>query len=285
MCEVQSAVVPLAELEFGVCQHRALLFKVLCDATGVNCRLVRGNYGGGPADSGRAHAWNVVQANDELRVVDVMYGQGVIWSEADAVDRYHRLVERGAGPGVPGGLGAGLASIVPAPRAVWYLAPALIHVERCADGSEDKLGEGCFGAVFRVTLRGVQRVAVKRLLHATEPAAAVEFSKEVSTLYNLHHPNIVVLYGACDDVASLMMVTELMAGGDLAQAMLAAPTQLAWANRGRHVALQVAEALHYLHTLEPAVVHRDIKPLNVLLTAEYSLAKVADFGLARTKLQ
>ncbi|KAJ1639388.1 kinase-like domain-containing protein [Pavlovales sp. CCMP2436] len=104
-------------------------------------------------------------------------------------------------------------------------------------------------------------------------------------LYSLRHPHIVIIFGACDDANNLMIVTELMAGGDLFHAIRASPAQLAWSARGRHVALQVAEALHYLHTLQPSVVHRDIKSLNVLLTAEYSIAKVADLGLARTKSQ
>ncbi|KAJ1615987.1 kinase-like domain-containing protein [Pavlovales sp. CCMP2436] len=101
-------------------------------------------------------------------------------------------------------------------------------------------------------------------------------------LYSLRHPHIVIIFGACDDVNNLMIVTELMAGGDLFHAIRASPAQLAWSVRGRHVALQVAEALHYLHTLQPPVVHRDIKSL---LTAEYLIAKVADLGLARTKSQ
>ena len=280
MKEARSPIVPLGALEYGVCRHRALLFKVLCDAVGIACRLVRGNYGGEGTVDGGAHAWNVVRLNGGLRVVDVMHRPGEVWSEKAAVNRYHRLVERGAAPG--GGLGAGLASISPAPRDEWYLPPGLIEIARRADGKDDMLGEGGFGAVFRGTVHGVQRVAVKRLLRAAGPAAAAEFRAEVAMLHRLSHPHIVVLFGACDDVDNLMLVTELM-GGDLYQAIRAAPEQLAWNARGMQVAQQIALALHYLHSLEPAVCHRDIKSLNVLLAYDYALAKLADLGLARTK--
>jgi hypothetical protein len=46
MAAADSALVPLGDVEYGVCRHRALRFKVLCDAVGLDCRLVRGNFGG-----------------------------------------------------------------------------------------------------------------------------------------------------------------------------------------------------------------------------------------------
>ena len=47
-----------------------------------------------------------------------------------------------------------------------------------------------------------------------------------------------------------------------------------------NILFQIARALNYMHTLDPPIIHRDIKPLNIFITSNYS-AKIGDFGLAK----
>ena len=58
--------VPLGSIRLGVCRHRAILFKVVCDYLGLKSRLVRGKMEDCP------HAWNIIKQNEEYHLVDVM---------------------------------------------------------------------------------------------------------------------------------------------------------------------------------------------------------------------
>ncbi len=73
-----------------------------------------------------------------------------------------------------------------------------------------------------------------------------------------------------------------MQGGDSRHALKGlgskAAAQLRWHNKGAHIALDVIKGLHFLHT--HGVLHRDIKSGNVLLSGDYSQAKICDVGLA-----
>jgi hypothetical protein len=139
--------------------------------------------------------------------------------------------------------------------------------------------------VFRGRYKAVDSVAVKRLNGASSRDQAAALAQEVSAHFKARHPNIVHLFGACDDVDNLMIITEHMAGGDLASALCASADVVGWNARGKTLALQVATALNYLHALEPPILHLDVKPTNVLLTADLATAKLADLGLARANMQ
>jgi serine/threonine protein kinase len=147
------------------------------------------------------------------------------------------------------------------------------------------LGKGGFGAVFRGRYRAVDTVAVKRPSGGMSRELADALAQEVSAHYKAQHPHIVHLFGACDDVDNLMIITEHMAGGDLARALRASPEVVGWGARVRALALQVARALNFLHTLEPPILHLDVKPANVLLSADLAVAKLADLGLAKAEMQ
>jgi hypothetical protein len=151
MCAGGSPLVKLGDVSKGVCRHRALLFKLLCDELGIGCLLVRGNFRGAEAGDGGGHAWNVVSLyNGERRVVDVMHAPGKIWSEADTVNNYHRLVEcglataRASGRGTrasharhgQNGTSSPSSSRSSAMRAARSCASARVILERCsADGT------------------------------------------------------------------------------------------------------------------------------------------------------
>ncbi|KAH9178488.1 hypothetical protein AeNC1_017419 [Aphanomyces euteiches] len=80
--------------------------------------------------------------------------------------------------------------------------------------------------------------------------------------------------------SDIVMVTEYMDNGDLRNFLQATtPATLAWRDK-LDIALSVSQALVYLHSLDPKVIHRDLKSRNVLLNGDLQ-AKVTDFGISR----
>jgi eukaryotic-like serine/threonine-protein kinase len=102
------------------------------------------------------------------------------------------------------------------------------------------------------------------------------FRREAQAAANLSHPNIVAVYDWGEDEGTYFIVMELITGTSLATALRAERTMPA--TRAATIAAQVASALAYAH--RHGVVHRDIKPGNVLLTDEGQV-KVTDFGIAQ----
>lgn len=129
MGERGCGVVLLGELTCGICRHRALLFKIMCDAVAVECELVRGLYG----ERNTGHAWNVVRIKGKPCIVDVMYRPAEIFAAQDDVGRYHPLSPRGSVRS-SGGHAEQVRVLASAPRTVaeqtgsqssWVKAPAL----------------------------------------------------------------------------------------------------------------------------------------------------------------
>ncbi|KAF7012764.1 hypothetical protein CFC21_026923 [Triticum aestivum] len=160
-----------------------------------------------------------------------------------------------------------------------------------------KLGEGAFGAVYKGTLmlRGREvDVAIKKNAHTTSDQAKAAFYKEVEIMSPLSHRNIIRLVGWCDERNSLLLVYELVDDRNL-QARLyghgarvdaelsgarapGSALDLDWHKR-YNILHGIASGLEYLHNnCAKAVMHRDIKPGNVMLDRD-SNAKLCDFGL------
>ncbi|CAN6334772.1 unnamed protein product [Urochloa humidicola] len=150
--------------------------------------------------------------------------------------------------------------------------------------SDDRgLGSGGFGSVYRGFLTdGNRDVAVKRVSKASRQGWK-EFVSEVRIISRLRHRNLVQLIGWChggDGDDELLLVYELMQNGSLDAHLYDPEHVLMWPVR-YGIALGVGSALLYLHEdAERRVVHRDVKPSNVMLDASFT-AKLGDFGLAR----
>lgn len=145
---------------------------------------------------------------------------------------------------------------------------------------QDELGGGTTASVFRGhdALQKVDR-AIKVLspAFARHADTRTRFEREAETLSRLKHPNIVEVYDFGFDEGRFFIVMELLEGGTLMEAVeRAGPLPVRTA---LNVTVQLLHALHYAHT--QGVIHRDIKPQNVLLTAQ-GVPKLVDFGLART---
>ena len=121
-------------------------------------------------------------------------------------------------------------------------------------------------------------VAVKRLhAHlAAQPGVAERFRREAIAAARLVHPGIVAIYDAREDGDDAYLVMELVRGPDLRGLLRDRGGRLS-PRAAVHLAAQVADALHYAH--ENGIVHRDVKPGNILCDGDR--AKVADFGIAK----
>ncbi|KAH7833191.1 hypothetical protein Vadar_003919 [Vaccinium darrowii] len=148
--------------------------------------------------------------------------------------------------------------------------------------SENVLGEGGYGVVYKGKLVNGTEVAVKKLLNNLGQAER-EFRVEVEAIGHVRHKNLVRLLGYCIEGVHRMLVYEYVNNGNLEQWLHGAMRQygnLTWEARMK-VLLGTAKALAYLHeAIEPKVVHRDIKSSNILIDHEFN-AKVSDFGLAK----
>ena len=110
-----------------------------------------------------------------------------------------------------------------------------------------------------------------------------EFLNEVIILTQIHHKHIVKLLGCCLETKTPLLVYEYASNGTLADHLQGTSKSgyvMGWEQR-LNVAIQIAEALSYLHrAASPPILHRDIKSTNILLDDHWN-AKVGDFGVSR----
>jgi serine/threonine-protein kinase len=141
---------------------------------------------------------------------------------------------------------------------------------------QELLGRGAMGEVWRACDQLLGRPVAVKLLHAAEAEDAERFRLEAQIAARLNHPNVVGMYdfGAHHDQPHLVM--ELVDGWNLAQerSLRGAldPAEAA------AITAQAAAGLSAAH--QQGVVHRDVKPANVMLTTDRTV-KITDFGIAR----
>ena len=160
-----------------------------------------------------------------------------------------------------------------------------------------KIGEGGFGITYTALQSGLNRiVCIKEYFPAGKCARATHactvyvqgtsenvfekyrqaFVKEAKMLATLHHPNIVEVIDIFDENNTSYMVMAFIEGKSL-QSIVDARGRLSYTEVVNYIA-QVTNAIGYLH--ERHILHRDIKPDNIMITADYK-AILIDFGSAR----
>ncbi|PSS28761.1 Dual specificity protein kinase [Actinidia chinensis var. chinensis] len=147
--------------------------------------------------------------------------------------------------------------------------------------NSNTIGKGSFGEILTAFWRGTP-VAVKRILPNLSDDILViqDFRHEVNLLVKLRHPNIVQFLGAVTERKPLMLITEYLRGGDLHQYLkekgaLSPSTAI-------NFAVDIARGMAYLHNEPNVVIHRDLKPRNILLVnSSADHLKVGDFGLSK----
>jgi len=151
----------------------------------------------------------------------------------------------------------------------------------------DKLGEGGMGSVFKARHRRMGRVVCIKVMNPAgrkSPELMKRFQLEARTVGALNHPNIVVAHDANEENGIPFLVMEYIEGKDLSQHVSKHGPLLP--AKAIAVVIQAAQALSYAHGA--GVIHRDVKPHNLLLSEKrdeagstISSVKILDMGLAR----
>lgn len=150
--------------------------------------------------------------------------------------------------------------------------------------SFELIGAGAMGAVFKCRDRKLDRVVAMKVILGDAGGAAPgtvgqrfreRFEEEGRTLAQLQHPNIVQIHDAGEADGRLFLVMEYVGGGTLEDRLRDRPPT---PREAADLTRTLARAVQAAH--EAPVVHRDLKPTNILVTAD-GVLKVADFGLAR----
>ncbi len=142
-----------------------------------------------------------------------------------------------------------------------------------------RIGSGSMGAVYLAHQISRERPAALKVLfnkHASRPDYVERFYREAALLNRLRHPNIVRCYRAGRDQGLCYLGMEFVDGVTL-HALLKKPQQLPVQNV-LHLISVSAQAMQHAH--DNAVIHRDLKPTNLMITWR-GLLKIADMGIAR----
>jgi hypothetical protein len=138
-------------------------------------------------------------------------------------------------------------------------------------------GKGGMGSVFIAEQHAPRRkVALKVLARAPDATTLEAFRREAAAIARLEHPRIVPLYSYGEHAGSPYLVMRYLGGGTVADRIRLGAVDLAGAERWLRA---MAEALDFAH--QQGVIHRDVKPSNILLDEQGS-AYLSDFGIAGT---
>ena len=143
----------------------------------------------------------------------------------------------------------------------------------------EKIGEGGMSCVYRgVDLQTEQTVALKILKKefCYDDEFIKRFKNEAEAAQKLSHPNIVAIYDMGNDEDVQYIVMEYIDGFSLDE-LIKAKKKLPWRNTLK-ISSQILSAVDHAH--KNNIIHRDIKPLNIMITTEGEV-KLTDFGIAR----
>ncbi|XP_034917038.1 receptor-like kinase TMK3 [Populus alba] len=151
--------------------------------------------------------------------------------------------------------------------------------------SENELGRGGFGVVYKGELDDGTKIAVKRMEAGVISSKGLdEFQAEIAVLSKVRHRHLVSLLGYSIEGCERILVYEYMPQGALSRHLFHWKSlklePLSWKRR-LNIALDVARGMEYLHSLaHQSFIHRDLKSSNILLGDDFR-AKVSDFGLVK----
>ncbi len=151
-----------------------------------------------------------------------------------------------------------------------------------------QLGKGGMGIVYqaRDTQLGNRFVAIKEMSQSNLSSqqlrdATTAFRREALLLANLSHQNLPRIYDHFDEDGKSYLVMDFIEGETLAELLAQIPGQGLLLEEVLLIAEQLCSVLGYLHTRRPPIIFRDIKPANIMITANGDHLYLIDFGIAR----
>jgi len=144
----------------------------------------------------------------------------------------------------------------------------------------ERLGEGAMGLVYRATKRSLKKTVAIKFIKSGQAASRrdrILFLREAELASRLDHPNIVNVSEVGEHEGTPFLVMRYIDGRPLSERLLD-PTFSVTTRDRIQLLIQIARAVHYAH--QRGVIHRDLKPGNILVDAE-GTPYVTDFGLAR----
>jgi tRNA A-37 threonylcarbamoyl transferase component Bud32 len=151
----------------------------------------------------------------------------------------------------------------------------------------EAISTGGYGEVYNGTYKG-ETVAIKKMLpeHRRDGHIVTKFLEEIKLMASLDHERIVRFVGvAWQSPSDICVLTEFMDGGDLRSLLKRYEDEHraeGFDSTKLKIALHVAHAMTYMHSLQPVLLHRDLKSSNVLLSKDMD-AKITDFGVSRER--
>ncbi|XP_062191737.1 cysteine-rich receptor-like protein kinase 15 isoform X2 [Phragmites australis] len=149
--------------------------------------------------------------------------------------------------------------------------------------SENIIGFSDWSAIYKAHIGDGLEVAIKIYTNNTRSAAS-QYDNEFQVVEKLQHTNIIKLLGRCTGRGENVLVYEYMPNGSLDKIIfdVTRTASLDWMSRF-HIMEGIAQGVLYLHTHELCIVHKDLKPSNILLDSNMN-AKINDFGIAKMLL-
>jgi serine/threonine protein kinase len=144
---------------------------------------------------------------------------------------------------------------------------------------ESTLGQGGMGVVYKAFDSTLERTVALKVMLASQSVTEemrARFLREARSAARIQHPNIVQVFDLGEEGGQLFIAMEYIAGSDLQQLM--SKGAVGSFDRKIELVMQVCEGLQFAH--QHGVVHRDVKPANIRITAD-NVAKIMDFGIAR----
>ncbi|XP_070099798.1 myosin light chain kinase, smooth muscle isoform X13 [Equus przewalskii] len=144
---------------------------------------------------------------------------------------------------------------------------------------EERLGSGKFGQVFRLVEKKTGKIWAGKFFKAYSAKEKETIRQEIGIMNCLHHPKLVQCVDAFEEKANIVMVLEIVSGGELFERIIDEDFELTERECIQYMR-QISEGVQYIH--KQGIVHLDLKPENIMCVNKTGTRiKLIDFGLAR----
>ncbi|XP_068602717.1 myosin light chain kinase, smooth muscle-like [Brachionichthys hirsutus] len=144
---------------------------------------------------------------------------------------------------------------------------------------EERLGTGKFGQVFKLVEKSTKKVWAGKFIKAYSAKEKENVRREIAIMNSLHHPQLVQCVDAFEGKSDIVMVLEMISGGELFERIIDEDFELTEREVIKYM-LQIVDGVNFIH--KQGVVHLDLKPENIMCVNKTgSKIKLIDFGLAR----